>query len=417
MAKVLVLGAGVIGVSSAYFLARAGHEVAVIDRQRGPGLETSYANGGHVSASHAMPWANPSVPLQLLRWLGRKDAPLVFHLNADAAMWAWGLRFLANCAPWRVRANIRRILPLALHSRAVLKELTAETGLEYDQQSRGILHIFRNDRELSHGAGLATAMSEMGCELSVLDGAGCAALEPALATARDRIVGGIHSPGDISGDAYKYTARLAQLCAEMGVQFRLDTTIRRISTMAGRVTGVMTERGMFTANHYVVALGSYSPLYLRPLGIRIPVYPAKGYSVTLPVTNEAKAPTMAITDDTLKLVHSRLGDRLRVAGTAEFDRYNADIDPLRAEAVLRGAMALFPEAGDEAEAQFWAGLRPLTPDGAPVIGATPISNLFLNTGHGTLGWTLGCGSGQVIADIIGGHAPEIDVEALGMERF
>ena len=417
MAKVLVLGAGVIGVSSAYFLARAGHEVAVIDRQRGAGLETSYANGGHVSVSHAMPWANPTVPLQLLRWLGREDAPLVFHLNADAAMWAWGLRFLANCAPWRARANIRRIVPLALHSRAVLKELTAETGLEYDQQSRGILHIFRDDRELSHGAEQATVMSGMGCELSVLDGAGCAALEPALAPARDEIVGGVHSPGDISGDAYKYTARLARLCAEMGVVFRLGTPIWRISTMAGRVTGVMTERGLFTADHYVVALGSYSPLYLRPLGIRIPVYPAKGYSVTLPVTSEAKAPTMAITDDTHKLVYSRLGDRLRVAGTAEFDRYNADINPVRADAVLRGAMALFPEAGEVAEAQFWAGLRPLTPDGAPVIGATSINNLFLNTGHGTLGWTLACGSGQVIADIIDGQTPEVDVEGLGMARF
>jgi D-amino-acid dehydrogenase len=417
MAKVLVLGAGVIGVSSAYFLARAGHEVAVIDRQRGAGLETSYANGGHVSASHSMPWANPAVPLQVLKWLGRKDAPLVFHPNADPAMWAWGLRFLANCAPWRARANLRRILPLALHSRQVLKELTAETGLEYDQQSRGILHIFRDDRELSHGAELAAVMGEMGCELSVLDGAGCTALEPALAPAGDRIVGGIHSPGDISGDAYKFTARLAELSAEMGVQFRLDTPIRRISAMAGRVTGVMTTRGMFTADRYVVALGSYSPLYLRPLGIKIPVYPAKGYSVTLPITNEAKAPTMAITDDTFKLVYSRLGDRLRVAGTAEFDRYNPDINPVRAAAVLKGAMALFPEAGEETEAEFWAGLRPLTPDGAPVIGATPISNLFLNTGHGTLGWTLGCGSGQVIADIIGGKAPEIDVEGLGMERF
>ena len=308
--------------------------------------------------------------MQRLKWLGREDAPLVFHLNADAAMWAWGLRFLANCAPWRARANLLRVLPLALHSRAVLKELTAETGLEYDQQSRGILHIFRNDRELSHGAGLATVMSEMGCELSVLDGAGCTALEPALAPARERIVGGIHSPGDISGDAYKFTARLAQLCAEMGVKFRLDTTIRRISTMARRVTGIMTERGMFTADRYVVALGSYSPLYLRPIGIKIPVYPAKGYSVTLPITSEAKAPTMAITDDTFKLVYSRLGDRLRVAGTAEFDRYNTDINPGRAEAVLRGDMALFPEAGEEAEAQVWAGARQLTPGAWRGVGAT-----------------------------------------------
>ncbi len=415
--KTLVLGAGVVGVSSAYFLARAGHEVTVIDRQPGPGLETSFANGGQLSAAHATPWSNPSNLLKLLKWLGRDDAPLILHLNRDPAMWAWGMRFLANCTPKRVRINTERNLRVALYSRAALDELTDETGIDFDQRREGILHLYHEEGDFSRAIREAALITELGCRLEVRDPAGCVDLEPALGDAREGLAGGIYCPGDTSGDAHKFTARLAEICAGMGVVFRYDAPIKRLSVMAGRIAGVMTERGMVTADNYVLSLGSYSPLLLRPLGIRLPVYPAKGYSVTLPVTGSNRAPSVSITDEAHKLVYSRLGERLRVAGTVEFDRYNAELDTRRAEAILRSVMALFPECGDASRAEFWAGLRPLTPDGVPVIGPTKFGNLFLNTGHGTLGWTMSCGSGRIIVDLVEGRAPEIDMEGLGLERF
>ncbi len=414
--KILVLGAGVIGTTSAYFLARAGHEVIVVERHPGPGLETSFANGGQLSAAHARPWANPTAPWDILRWIGKADAPLVFHPRADIKLWSWGLRFLVNCSPGRTRANTERNMRLALYNRGVMDELVAETGIDFNRTRNGILQIHRHERTLAAASRHAEFLRGLGCEVDVLGAPGCIEVEPALAPVRDSLAGGIFSPGDSSGDAHLFTQRLAAIAAAMGVVFRYDTTVKRLSASGGRITGVMTDMGMYVANAYVVAMASYSPWLIRPLGLKLPVTPAKGYSVTLPVEGTG-APLVSITDEAHKLVFSRLGDQLRIAGTAELGSHDATIDNARAEAILENALDLFPGAGDGTLAQFWAGLRPLTPDGVPVIGATPMRNLYLNTGHGTLGWTLACASGRVIADQVTGAEPEIDTKGLGLARF
>ncbi len=414
--KILVLGAGVIGTTSAYFLARAGHEVIVIERRPGPGLETSFANGGQLSAAHARPWANPTAPWDALSWIGRDGAPLVFHPRADMELFNWVLRFLVNCGPGRTRTNTERNMRLALYNRAQMDALEAETAIEFGHTKNGILQIHRSERTLEAASHHAEYLRGLGCEVDVLGAAGCIEVEPALAAVRESLAGGVFSPGDASGDAHLFTQRLAAIAQAMGVVFRYDTVVKRISHSGGRVTGVMTDQGMYVANAYVVAMASYSPLLLRPLGIKLPITAAKGYSVTLPVEGPG-APTVSVTDEAHKLVFSRLGDQLRIAGTAELGCHDASIDNARAEAILANALDLFPDAGDGDTAQFWAGLRPLTPDGVPVIGPTPVGNLYLNTGHGTLGWTLACSSARVIADQITGVEPEIDTKGLGLDRF
>jgi D-amino-acid dehydrogenase len=415
--KVLVLGAGVVGVAAAYYLARRGLEVEVVDRQTGPGMETSFANGGQVSASHAEPWANPDTPRKILKWLGRDDAPLLFRPRLDPALWAWGLRFLGNCRAERARINIERTLRIALHSRACLAELRRETGISYDDRQSGILHFYRDPREYEHALRQAETMAALGCDRRPLDPAACVALEPALGPVRDRLAGGILSPDDESGDAYLFTLALAGKARELGVGFHFGRTILGLETEGNRIARVATDAGPLAADRYLVALGSYSPLLLRPLGIRLPIYPAKGYSATLPLTDAAKAPTVSLTDDEHKLVFSRLGERLRVAGTAEMAGWNPALNEKRAKLVLARALALFPGCADPAAATLWAGLRPKTPDSVPILGATPYANLFLDTGHGTLGWTMACGSGQAMADLIAGNPPRIDLSGLGMDRF
>lgn len=414
--RVLVLGAGVIGVCSAYYLARAGHQVTVVDRQPGAGLETSFANGGQIAASHSEPWATPSTPLKALKWLGRSNAPLLYRLRADPALWSWSLRFLANCLPGRAAVNTERMLRIALYSRKALGELREDVAFNYDQLSRGVLHVYRSPREFGHAIGQAELMSKLGCERHPLDPAGCVALEPALAASAGSLAGGIHSPGDESGDAYKFTFRLSEICAGLGVNFDYGVTVKRIHAEDGRVSGIETDGGMLSAESYLLALGSYSTQLAKPLGLRLPIYPAKGYSITIPVDDPGKAPMVSLTQDELKLVYSRLGDRLRVAGTAEFAGYDTSMNEPRARSILDAALELFPGCGDPSKVEFWAGLRPKTPDSVPIIGATRYPNLFLNTGHGTLGWTMACGSGRVIADLIGGREPEIDLNGLGLEH-
>lgn len=415
--KIVVLGAGIIGVSTAYYLLRAGHEVVVIDRQPEAGLETSFANGAQVSASHATPWSNPTTPLKLLSWLGRADAPLAFRFSTDPALWAFLFRFLWSCRRSASQANAATVLSLALYSRQLLAAIRADTGIAFDAQDRGILHIYRSEREMERAVETAERFRRLGLELEDLNANACVALEPALGTQAGTLAGGIYSPGDLSGDAHVFTQKLARYCAEHGVEFVMDTTISRISHMGDRVTAVMTSDGVITADRYVLALASYSPLMLKPMGIRVPIYPAKGYSATVPVSDPARAPVVSITDDDRKIVLSRLGEKLRIAGTAEFDRYNTEISPVRAGAVLDGGAALFPGALDLARAEFWAGLRPLTPDGVPVIGRTRFTNLVVNTGHGTLGWTLGCASGRIGADLAAGAEPDHDISGLGPDRF
>jgi D-amino-acid dehydrogenase len=414
---VVVIGAGVIGVTTAYYLARDGADVTVIDRQPGAGLETSYANGGQISANHAAPWAGPKTPWKALKWLGRTDAPLLFRARWDPALFAWLARFLGNCTEAAVRRNIERALSLALYSRRQLVMLRAEAGLHYDELSRGILHIFRQPAEWRDALPQVELMNRLGCIRRPVDAAECVAIEPALAAISTDLIGGVFSPDDESGDAHAFTRGLARIAAERGVDFRYGTKVLSLAAVGDRIKAVETDQGRLTGDAFVLTAGSYSPLLLKPLGIALPVYPAKGYSVTIPVGGGHIAPTVPLIEDEFKMVYARLGDRLRIAGTAEFAGYDTSIDVRRARFLLDTALDLFPRCGDVARAEFWAGLRPSTPDGVPVLGATRIPNLFLNTGHGTLGWTMACGSGRLVADLIAGRPLEIPLHGLGIDRF
>jgi len=415
--KVIILGAGVVGVTSAWYLREAGHDVTVVERQSGPGLETSFANGGQISVSHAEPWSNPAVPLQILKWLGRQDAPLLFRPHAELAQWLWGARFLFECLPRRARSNARRILSLALYSADELRSLRQKTAIAYDELTRGILSFYTDQREFERAAATADSMRGWGCAREIKTAAECLAIEPALRAAGPRLAGGIFAPGDESGDAHVFTQKLAALCAERGVDFRYQHDVRHLHEAGGRIASVEVagpQRGAeaLSADSYIVALGSFSAPLLRRIGISVAVYPVKGYSVTLPVGPQHDAPSVSLTDEAHKLVMSRLGSRLRIAGTAELDGYNNEINSLRCEAIVRRTFELFPRAGDRDRAEFWAGLRPATPGNVPLIGRTRYSNLFLNTGHGTLGWTLACGSGRAIADLVDGRRPGVDFRFL-----
>ena len=410
--KVLVLGAGVIGTTTAWYLAERGHEVTVVDRREGPGLETSFANGGQVSVCHAEPWANPGAPLKILQWLWRDDAPLLFRLRMDPAQWAWGLRFLAECLPGRTRRNIAGIVKLALYSRGALQALRADTGIEYDQLTLGILHYYTDAKEFEGAVRAASIMRGHGLDRDVKTADEAVAIEPALAAARDRIVGATFTASDESGDAYLFTVRLAELARARGAVFLASHGVEAIVAEGGRIAGVRVSTpggdARLTADAYVLALGSYSPSAARGLGLDLPVYPAKGYSASVPIADPSKAPRVSLTDDGAKIVFSRLGERLRIAGTAELSGYSTELNAVRCEALTRRAREIFPDAAHYERATFWAGLRPSTPSNVPLVGPTRYPNLYLNTGHGTLGWTMACGSGRALADIISGRAPEVD---------
>jgi len=415
--KVVVIGAGVVGTACAWYLAQDGHDVTVVERREAAGLETSFANGGQVSPCHAEPWANPSVLPNIVKWLGREDAPLLFRWNRwDPALWAWGLRFLANCTAARAAVNTERTLRLALYSRLCLQELRTETGIAYDQQTRGILHVYRDGRSFAHARAAAELMRRHGLERLPNGPDGCVAIEPALAAIAPQLAGGIFTPGDESGDAHKFTTRLAELAAAKGVAFRWNVPVLGLVRDGGRVAGLATAAGLVTADAYVLAAGCDSPLLARGLGLRLPIVPAKGYSITVPVAGHAGAPTVSITDDEHKMVYSRLGDRLRAAGTAEMAGHDHSLNPRRIAMISDHARALFPDGGDFQRAEPWAGLRPVTPDSVPLLGATPLANLWLNTGHGTLGWTMACGSGKVVAALVAGRRPDIPVAGLGLQR-
>jgi len=406
--RVIVLGAGVVGVATAWYLAADGHEVTVIDRQPGPARETSFANGGQISVSHAEPWANPAAIGKILRWLGREDAPLLWRLRADSAQWAWGLRFLAQCTAARARANIGAIVRLGLFSRHALGELRRELALDYDHLERGILHFYTDEREFAHALPQAALMREFGCERLPRTAAECLVIEPALAASRVPIVGGTYTPADESGDVHLFTMALAQRAAARGVAFRFDAPVAALRREGGRVVGIRLANGeMLGADLTVLALGSYSPLLAQPLDVRLPVYPAKGYSVTLSLPAGLPAPTVSLTDDGRKLVFSRLGQRLRVAGTAEFTGYDTSLNPTRCHALMARVLELFPALEAVAEPEFWAGLRPATPGNVPLIGPA-LPGLMVNTGHGTLGWTLACGSGRLLAALVAGRDAGID---------
>lgn len=415
--KILVLGSGVIGVTSAHYLAAAGHEVTVVDRKPGPALETSFANAGEVSPGYSSPWAGPGIPLKAIKWLLMRHGPLVIRPVVDPHMWAWVLRMLSNCTAARYAVNKARMVPIAEYSRDRLRELRLATGIAYDERSQGTLQLFRKQKQLDGVGEDVEVLKRFGVPYEVLDPDGCIVAEPALATVRGKFVGGLRLPGDETGDCKMFTEKLAAHAASAGVAFHFDTPIDRIETAGGKVSGVRTSAGLLTADAYVAALGSYSPVLLRPLGVAVPVYPIKGYSITVPISDPDGAPQSTVMDETYKVAITRLGNRIRVGGTAEISGYDLRLHAARRATLEHSVGDLFPAGGDLPKATFWCGLRPMTPDGPPIIGATRYTNLYLNTGHGTLGWTMACGSGRVLADIISGRKPEIDVSELAIGRY
>ncbi|WP_457578230.1 D-amino acid dehydrogenase [Ensifer adhaerens] len=414
--KVIVLGAGIVGVTSAYQLAKAGHEVTVIDRQEGPALETSFANAGEVSFGYCSPWAAPGIPQKAIKWLFMEHAPLILRPKIDAAMLGWLAKMLANCTSGRYAINKGRMLRLADYSRISITALRKETGITYDERMQGTLQLFRTQAQLDASAKDVKALAADGIPFEVLDRDGCVRAEPALSYVRDKVVGGLLTPKDETGDCFMFTNALAKKAEQLGVRFLWRTEIKGLDIEGGGVRGVVTNWETHKADAVVVALGSYSPLLLKRYGIKLPVYPVKGYSLTIPITDASRAPESTIMDETYKIAITRLGDRIRVGGMAEISGYTNDLGQARRRTLEHSVMDLFP-GGDASKASFWSGLRPMTPDGTPVIGPTKIAGLYLNTGHGTLGWTMSSGSARVIADLVSGRKPEIDATDLALSRY
>ena len=415
--KVIVLGSGVVGVTSAYYLARAGHEVVVIDRQPEAGLETSFANAGQVSPGYSAPWAGPGVPLKAIKWLMMRHRPFVLWPRADPALYRWLVMMVRNCTEAAYHLNKGRMVRLAEYSRDCLRDLRDATAISYDERQQGTLQLFRSQAQLDHVADDIAVLQEGGVPYELLDPAGCVAAEPALALVREKIVGGLRLPGDETGDAFKFTQRLARLAEAAGVQFRFGITITGLQTEGDQISAVATDRGPVSGERYVVCMGSYSPILLRAIGLDLPIYPVKGYSITLPITDAAWAPVSTVMDETFKVGITRLGERIRVGGTAELAGYSKTLRGPRRATLEHSVGDLFPRGGDLARASFWTGLRPMTPDGTPIIGPTRFANLFLNTGHGTLGWTMSCGSGRLLADLVSGARPNIEHADLALSRY
>ncbi|WP_430249386.1 D-amino acid dehydrogenase [Neorhizobium sp. DAR64860/K0K1] len=414
--KVIVLGAGVIGTTTAYQLAKAGHEVVVVDRQTGPALETSFANAGEVSFGYCSPWAAPGIPRKALKWIFMEHAPLILRPKLDRAMLSWMFKMLSNCTSERYAINKSRMLRLSDYSRICLADVRDETGIDYDARMQGTLQLFRTQQQLDASAKDVKALAADGIPYEVLDPEGCIRVEPALAHVREKIVGGLLTPKDETGDCFKFTNLLAAKAEALGVRFAYGTTIKRLDVEGGKVRGVVTDRETLRGDAVVVALGSYSPLIVKEHGIDLPVYPVKGYSLTIPIKDASRAPESTIMDETYKIAITRLGDRIRVGGMAEISGYTNDLGAPRRRTLEHSVTDLFP-GGDITKASFWSGLRPMTPDGTPVIGATKIDGLYLNTGHGTLGWTMSCGSARVISDLVSGKTPDIDATDLAYARY
>ncbi|AZP12950.1 D-amino acid dehydrogenase [Undibacterium parvum] len=415
--KIVILGAGVIGTASAYYLAKTGHEVTVLERQPAPGLETSYANAGEVSPGYSAPWAGPGIPLKAIKWLMMRHSPLAIRPSLDPQMWRWVTQMLMNCTTKRYEINKGRMLRMAEYSRDVLQQLRSDTGIHYDERTQGTLQLFRDQKQLDAAATDIAILERYGVPYELLDKAACLKVEPALKHVQHKFVGALRLPGDETGDCFKFTQSLAQLAEGLGVKFKYGVSIEKLVANGDKISSVKTSIGDVTADSFVLALGSYSPILLRELGIKIPVYPIKGYSITVPIIDADCAPESTVMDETYKVAITRLGDRIRVGGTAEITGYNLDLRAARKETLVHSVTDLFPNGGDIEKAEFWTGLRPMTPDGTPIVGPTPYRNLFLNTGHGTLGWTMACGSGQFIADVVSGKRPAISTEGLFMDRY
>ena len=415
--RILVLGAGVIGVATSHFLAQHGFSVTVIEREPGAGQITSFANGGLIVPSMADPWAAPGMIWKLLTWIGREESPFLLQPRHIPGLLSWGARFLANCRASVWQRNTASVLRLAEYSRDTLQALTDETGLAYDLAERGTLRLFRDSLSMEKARRNAELLGQFGVNYRVLDAEGCVAIEPSLAPKIAVFSGGIHYPHDKSGDAYKFTRDLAELCAQRGVEFHYGTTVESIEVDSGRISAVATDAGRFVADHYVLALGTGMRRFRRDLGLRLPIYPVKGYSVTFSTTGWNSAPKVPMIDDGRKIGIVPIGDRLRVAGTAEFTGYDLSLNARRGANLIESLSELYPGLSDRSVGQHWAGLRPTTPDGIPILGRTKLKNLSVNLGHGHLGWTLAAGCGKALADQISGNRPAIDLTDYGVERF
>jgi D-amino-acid dehydrogenase len=414
--RALVLGAGVVGTTTAYWLARLGHEVTVLDRREGPGLETSFANGALLTPSTSDSWAAPGMPRKILGWLGREDAPFLVRARALPGLWRWGALYLQACTEARWRANTGATFALARFSLAAYRELCAAEPLAFDRNPPGLLKLFRDELSMRSALKAASLYRELGLEFEVLDAAGCVRAEPALARIAGKVSGAILYPGDESGDAYGFTTALAARCADLGVTFRHGVAVEALVSEGGRVTGAHTSSGPVGADAVVLALGPHSPRVARSVGLDLPIYPAKGYSVTVEVDGWNARPRLAIADDGRKAAVVPLGSHIRVAGTVELAGYDDCPNEARGRMLLDTLADILPECPQGGAVRHWAGLRPLTPDGRPLLGASPRPGLFLNTGHGPLGWTLACGSARALAELIHCGKPSLDLEPFGWPR-
>ena len=414
---VLVLGSGVIGVSSAWYLSRAGFDVTIVDREPGPALETSFANAGQISPGYAAPWAAPGVPLKALKWLFSRDAPLLIRPGLDPRQYLWLLQMLRNCTAKRYATNKARMLRLARYSAECLDELADELGIDYEARKLGTLQLFRTQAQLDGAGSDIAVLEQFGVPYELLDRAGIVKVEPALVEVADQFTGALRLPEDQTGDCALFTHLLAERAKAAGVEFRFGATVEALEASGDRIIRARVDGEVVRADKYVLALGSYTPRLLAPLGIRLPVYPLKGYSLTVPITDAAMAPVSTVLDETYKVAVTRFDQRIRVGGTAGVCGFDLS-KPARRRAMLEKVVAgLYPQGGDAKHGEFWTGLRPATPDGTPVVGGTRYKNLFLNTGHGTLGWTMACGSGRYLADLMAGAMPHISSEGLDISRY
>ncbi|HEY9281029.1 MAG TPA: D-amino acid dehydrogenase [Eoetvoesiella sp.] len=416
--RVLVLGAGVVGMATAYYLWRNGHEVEVIDRQAGPGLETSFGNAGGICPSFAGPWAAPGMISKVLRLSLQRNSPIRFSLGLDRRKLSWIRQWLHNCQADKFRVNKLRMQRVAHYSYKCLKDVVADTGIKnFDFQDAGVLQVFQTPAELELGRISAQALEEHGVPWRLLSNADINHIEPALANSAIQFAGGLHLPADASGDSYKFVNELAVFLQSKGVRFRYGASVHALDVQGDQICGVATSQGAITADSYAVALGSYAPLLVAPLGMKLPVYPLKGYSITVPITDKSAIAKMALMDEHNKVMMSCLGNRLRLAGMAELTGYDLTLNEARKKLLIRVATEFFPSGLDLDHVDFWAGLRPMTPDGPPILGRTPWKNLFLNSGQGSNGWTQACGTGKIVADLISGLPSDIDMEGLTIERF
>ncbi len=415
--RVVVLGAGVIGLTSAWYLAKAGFEVTVLDRQADVALETSFANAGQISYGYSSPWAAPGVPLKAIRWLMSKHSPLKISPMLSREGYSWLGQMLQNCCLNRYQVNKARMLSLANYSREVLQALSAELELDYEGRQLGTLQIFRQQKQLNAVSKDIDLLAQAGIEHELLSFDECLAKEPGLHSAKTKILGGLYLPQDETGDCHLFCQQLKQALVSQGVTFHFDTRVESLGLESGKVKGVITDKGEFEGDRFLIAMGSFSNALMNQLGLKLPLYPVKGYSLTLPLAHDGAAPSSTIMDETYKVAVTRFDDRVRVAGMAELTGFDIKLRPARLATLTKVVTELFPDGVDLTKAEPWTGLRPMTPDGTPIIGATPIANLFTNTGHGTLGWTMAAGSGKLVSDIIEGRANALATPELSMARY